>query len=314
MYTEAIIRNIDYNSNKCTVDIPLFGENAVNIPAKIIIQPGSYNGYANEDKVWVGFEREMYNLPLVVGKIFVDQKSESNASGGASNINSLTVTGNASIPMDTKISDSENDYSTLQKLINKVKYLDDKLNNTTGQGQQIIVNPSNASAFTPENPTSILIGNKLYILNSDTSNIQYINGGYSYTTAENYTGGTIDAGSATVVGTGIIHGGYADSSYTYSGIENGDESEYGSSTIVNFWDGGLSDTEDDEYDDSVNGGSYSMEDYQYTASAFGVEQPHSIYEPTSTDTIPAPPSKNGNYSLKCKVENGKTIYTWVEEN
>ncbi len=74
MITEALIETIDFTANSCTVRIPLFETTntvtKVVVPAHFCIQPGQVNGYKVGDMVWIAFENNMYQNPIIIGKLF----------------------------------------------------------------------------------------------------------------------------------------------------------------------------------------------------------------------------------------------------
>jgi hypothetical protein len=67
-------------------------------------QPGSYNGYAEEDVVFVDFENGQLNNPIIIGKLFLGANNETKeGKKGGLSIDSLNVARNASLPIDTKL-------------------------------------------------------------------------------------------------------------------------------------------------------------------------------------------------------------------
>ncbi len=106
MLTKAIIQNIDYTKNICKVRIPLF-ENAsrnVNIieaEAQINIVPGIYNSYKTGDIVFIGFEENKMELPVILGKLFVSASTEISDHRGNISGNSMTITDTVQLPYST---------------------------------------------------------------------------------------------------------------------------------------------------------------------------------------------------------------------
>ena len=108
MITKGILKTIDYNENSCTVRLPLFETAAssgeVVLPAIFLTQPGSYNGYDEGDIVFVDFENNSLNNPVVIGKLYLGAaKEKSTLRKGGLTVADLNVTSGASIPLDTKL-------------------------------------------------------------------------------------------------------------------------------------------------------------------------------------------------------------------
>lgn len=107
MVTKGIIQSIDYLGNTCTVHIPLF-ENAANVQQNIVEAtftntPGIYNGYKENDIVWVAFEDGRFEAPVVIGKLYLGASEEQKEGRGAINCDSFAATSNLSIPITTKL-------------------------------------------------------------------------------------------------------------------------------------------------------------------------------------------------------------------
>ena len=106
MLTKAIIQNIDYTKNMCRVRIPLFENasrnvNMIEADAQINIVPGIYNSYKTGDVVFIGFEENKMELPVILGKLFVSAATEANSYRGNVSGNSLAITDNAQLPYST---------------------------------------------------------------------------------------------------------------------------------------------------------------------------------------------------------------------
>ena len=131
MVTQAEIQSIDFNSNSCTVRIPLFETAGTLEPfiaeAKICIQPGIYNGYKIGDTVWVDFINDIKNWPIVIGKIFKNQDDEKANTGSVIVSPSIKVSTYTSIPSTTEISGTFADFNTIQKIINSIKNIQEKI-------------------------------------------------------------------------------------------------------------------------------------------------------------------------------------------
>ena len=98
MITEGQIVSLD--GNTCRVRIPLFETIGSNIPtiitAHFSLSPGSCGGYRVGDTVWLAFERELADKPVVIGEI-------KNTVGGMMDCETLSVSKKASLPADTTI-------------------------------------------------------------------------------------------------------------------------------------------------------------------------------------------------------------------
>lgn len=116
MVTKGILQNINYTGNTCRVRIPYFEtvgmqNNEAVFDATIAGAPGSYNGYKENDVVYVAFEDGAASAPVVIGKLYLGVSSENSNGTGALNCSDLIVTNSAILPLDTKLSYSSK-YST----------------------------------------------------------------------------------------------------------------------------------------------------------------------------------------------------------
>ena len=106
MLTKAIIQSVDYTKNICRVRIPLF-ENAsrnttmIEADAQFSIVPGVYNSYKTGDIVFIGFEENKMELPIILGKLFVSATDEASSYRGNVSGNSLDITDTAQLPYTT---------------------------------------------------------------------------------------------------------------------------------------------------------------------------------------------------------------------
>ncbi len=133
MLTKAIIQNIDYTKNICRVRIPLF-ENAsrnVNIieaDAQFSVVPGIYNSYKTGDIVFIGFEENRMELPIILGKLFVSTSAEASTPIGNLSGNSLSITETAQLPYSTIFNfDKITKNDQLYKNLNTPKKLADSI-------------------------------------------------------------------------------------------------------------------------------------------------------------------------------------------
>lgn len=133
MLTKAIIQSIDYTKNLCRVRIPLF-ENAsrnvkmIEADAQFSIVPGVYNSYNTGDIVFIGFEENKMEAPVILGKLFVSAAAESSSHRGNLSGNSLSVTESAQLPYSTIFNyDSITQNSATYKTLNTPKKLADSI-------------------------------------------------------------------------------------------------------------------------------------------------------------------------------------------
>jgi hypothetical protein len=131
--TKAIIQSIDYTKNMCRVRIPLFENasrnvNAVEADAQFSVVPGIYNSYKTGDIVFIGFEENAMENPVILGKLFVSATAEANSYRGNLSGNSLAITDTAQLPYSTvfnyeKISQNNalyNNLNTPKKLADSI--------------------------------------------------------------------------------------------------------------------------------------------------------------------------------------------------
>jgi hypothetical protein len=131
MIVKGILKTINYNDNSCTVRIPLFEGAAtageVVLDAIFLSQPGTYNGYNEGDIVFVDFENDSLDSPIILGKVFLGAAVEkASAKKSGMSIASLEVSSNASLPIDTKLtSNSSSSIANVDKGINSYKSIVD---------------------------------------------------------------------------------------------------------------------------------------------------------------------------------------------
>ena len=124
MITTGIVKDIVKDINNTTiykVDIPIFRtpgftKDAVLFDATASVNPGTYNPYKIDDLVYVGFVNNKYSQPLILGKIYKNLPEEGEESSTYQFLNSIRVTENAELPMNTTIGDL-----TLQELLENIK-------------------------------------------------------------------------------------------------------------------------------------------------------------------------------------------------
>ena len=138
MITKGQITSIDLSGNTCSVRMPFFesaGNDEINGVATISNTPGSYNGYKVGDVVWVAFENNLMELPVVIGKLYLGAELEKADPRGTINVETSATSKSATIPFDTKMSSSlDKDtpnttapYFSLSSLTAKVSTLDKDL-------------------------------------------------------------------------------------------------------------------------------------------------------------------------------------------
>lgn len=146
MITKGIIKTIDYNNNSCKVRIPLYetpvsAEEAV-FPAVFLNRPGMYNGYNEGDIVFVGFENDSIDEPIILGKLYLGaSKEEAVSKKGGFTAANLHITEKAILPLDTQLAfdDSSKKEAKVKNGLSSYKSLIDIINslqkNETFQGE-----------------------------------------------------------------------------------------------------------------------------------------------------------------------------------
>jgi hypothetical protein len=133
MLTKAIIQNIDYTKNTCRVRIPLFESASRNVSmieadAQFSVVPGVYNSYKTGDVVFIGFEENKMELPVILGKLFVSASAEASSHRGNLSGSSLSITDTAQLPYSTVFSyDKIAQNNTLYKNLDTPKKLADSI-------------------------------------------------------------------------------------------------------------------------------------------------------------------------------------------
>lgn len=145
MIVKGIIKSIDYSGNTCTVRIPIFesaaNENEVVISAILSTLPGIYNGYKEEDVVFIAFENNDYDMPVVIGKLYLGVENEKNDPRGAIVCNNITAAQPISIPISSKLTlDNDPQHSSVigvDKGIDSYKSIADLAKNLQKQDEKI---------------------------------------------------------------------------------------------------------------------------------------------------------------------------------
>ena len=143
MITKAIVRSINASGNRCVVRMPLF-ENAsstspVESEALVCITPGFFNNIFVGDVVFVGFEENALEKPIIIGKLYKGTSYETETPGGAGVLDSLHVRTSAKVPCSTLFvyPDSNKaeytNFNTPKKLADYIKWLEKLTKKLVGQ-------------------------------------------------------------------------------------------------------------------------------------------------------------------------------------
>lgn len=126
MITKGIIQSI--NGNKFIVRLPVLEKPGLinvttslnnTLEATLNTPPGLYDAYNINDVVFVSFEDNQINKPIILGKLLLNEK-ENNVTSQLS-INSLNVTGIANLPKNTRIGNIN--YGDLESAVNIINTL-----------------------------------------------------------------------------------------------------------------------------------------------------------------------------------------------
>lgn len=132
MITKGIVQRVDRRGNQFIVRVPLFENastvNPVSLKAYQCIVPGLYNNLYVGDIVYIGFEENAMEKPIILGKFFKNYRTEDKAKGGSGNFTKLNILDKASMPASTTrfryTADKETKYdkfNTPHKLANRIK-------------------------------------------------------------------------------------------------------------------------------------------------------------------------------------------------
>ncbi len=134
MVTKAIVLSVSKKGTRCVVRMPLF-ENASNTSpvtaeALVSITPGLFNNLFVNDVVFVAFEENALEKPIIIGKLYKGTTFENDTKGGAGVLDTLTVRTSASIPAETttfEFAENKNEYKDLKtpkKMADYIKWLE----------------------------------------------------------------------------------------------------------------------------------------------------------------------------------------------
>ena len=144
MLVKGEIQTIDFESNSCTVRMPIFetvsgGTKAI-ATAIFAITPGIFDSYKEGDIVIVGFERDLVDNPYIVGKLYTGLNTEARDKyRGSINCETLSVKNAATLPTSTKLVDYQDLLNTTDGNTSKTRTVADiiasvNLNNTEISG------------------------------------------------------------------------------------------------------------------------------------------------------------------------------------
>jgi hypothetical protein len=115
--------------------LPLFETASSSVPVEIealfSITPGMFNNLFEGDVVFVAFEENALEKPIIIGKLYTGALAENNTPGGAGILDSLTVRTTGSVPAATTtfVFDGDNkgeykDLKTPKKMADYIKWLE----------------------------------------------------------------------------------------------------------------------------------------------------------------------------------------------
>ena len=134
MITKAEIQSINTAGNRCIVRMPLFETASSSMPveaeALVSITPGLYGNLRVKDIVFVSFEENALEKPIIIGKLYKGATDEANVPGGVGILDTLKVRRSATIPCSTlfeyptAIRANYSDMETPKKMADYVKWLE----------------------------------------------------------------------------------------------------------------------------------------------------------------------------------------------
>lgn len=137
MITKAIVQAINREGNRCIVRVPLFesasSSTPIELEALFNITPGMFNNIFIGDIVFIGFEENAMEKPVILGKLYKGASKENNTTGGAAIIDTLRVNTAAALPSSTIFNFPEatkNEYKDLKtpkKMADYIKWLETTL-------------------------------------------------------------------------------------------------------------------------------------------------------------------------------------------
>ena len=134
MITKAIVQSINPAGNRCIVRMPLFetaaNPNPVEAEALVNITPGLFNNLEVGDIVFIAFEENAIEKPIIIGKLFRGAEVENNVRGGGAIVDALKVRSSATIPASTlydfpiAVQNNYKDLNTPKKTADYIKWLE----------------------------------------------------------------------------------------------------------------------------------------------------------------------------------------------
>lgn len=123
MILKGYIKNLPQKgSNIFRVRIPFMEDNTSRemiFDSLLCNQPGEYGGYEVGDCVFVIFENDKFNTPIILGKLFID---ENDLVRSHHIVNNLDVTGHVNLPVTTTVGGySINDIFKLQQQVTSTR-------------------------------------------------------------------------------------------------------------------------------------------------------------------------------------------------
>ena len=135
MVTKGLVKSINRAGNRCIVRLPLFETASSSAPVEIealtSITPGMFNNLFVNDVVFVAFEENALEKPIIIGKLYTGAQNENNTPGGAGILDTVTVRTSGSIPAATTTfvfeGDTKSEYKDLKtpkKMADYIKWLE----------------------------------------------------------------------------------------------------------------------------------------------------------------------------------------------
>ena len=141
MITKALIQSINAAGNRCIVRMPLFETAANPMPvvaeALVNIAPGIFNNLAVGDIVFVGFEENALDKPVILGKLFRGATSENDIRGGGGVFDTLKVNTSITLPASTAFGFPTGDMPNAYDALNSPKKQADYIKNLEARVVQL---------------------------------------------------------------------------------------------------------------------------------------------------------------------------------
>lgn len=106
MLMKALIKQLpDIGSNIFKVRVPYLEDNTkteIVLNATYCITPGIYDGLSVDDCVFIDFEEDQLEKPVILGKLYINSMEQANTKIVTNNLN---VTESVTLPDSTKIGD-----------------------------------------------------------------------------------------------------------------------------------------------------------------------------------------------------------------